>query len=130
MRMTAVVLALTSCLSAGAMAAPPAGSVQSPQSRYQLERAECLSGDSAESRSDCLREAGAARNERGKLASGETEAQYARNQTLRCEPLPVPYREACLARMSGQGTTSGSVEGGGILRELTVIEVGTPPPAR
>lgn len=131
MRTTAAVLALTACLSAGAMAANPAGTNgDARSSRYQQERAECLSGQSAQSRNDCLRDAGAAREEGARLAPGESNTLYERNARLRCQPLPEEYRQACLARMDGEGTTSGSVPGGGILREHVTREVGTPPPAR
>ena len=124
MRTAATLFALLACLGASASAAPTTGTAGS---RYQQERANCLSGETAESRSDCLREAGAARAEGARLGSGESEELYEHNARLRCQRLPDEYRRACLARMEGQGTTSGSVEGGGLLRELVTREVGTPP---
>ena len=36
--------------------------------------------------------------------------------------LPAEDRDLCRARMRGEGVTRGSVEEGGIYRELTVIE--------
>ena len=42
-------------------------------------------------------------------------------------PLPDEERQACEARIRGLGTTSGSVAGGGILRQLVTIEVGPTP---
>ncbi len=41
------------------------------------------------------------------------------NQSVRCAALPPDDREDCQRRMSGQGTTKGSAESGGIYRELT-----------
>lgn len=119
MKAAAILVALASCLGAGAIAAPgPAAS------RYQQERADCLTSETGESRRDCLRDAAAARAEGARLGSGENEELYEQNARLRCQRLPDDYRRDCLARMDGEGTTSGSVEGGGILRELVTREVG------
>lgn len=90
---------------------------------YRQERALCLSGQSNQDRATCLREAGAALVEarRGGLTRGSS--QYA---SKRCERLPDAERQDCLARMQGQGTTSGSVAAGGISRELVTRTVGAP----
>ena len=50
----------------------------------------------------------------------EDESQYFRNALARCQNLPDGYKQACEARVSGAGTRTGSVEGGGILRENEV----------
>lgn len=121
LRFTFTVAALGAALGvpAGAFAAPPADA----QQRYQQERAACLSGQSAQDQSTCLKEAGAALEEarRGRLADGS--AQYQQNALARCTVLPPEERDACHARMQGQGTTSGSVPAGGIYRELIIREV-------
>jgi hypothetical protein len=69
------------------------------------------------------REAGAARDEarRGELARGENASQFEQNKFARCEKHSGEDRELCMRRMSGEGTVSGSVQGGGIYRELRVI---------
>jgi hypothetical protein len=69
------------------------------------------------------REAGAARDEarRGELARGENAAEFERNKYSRCESLSGDEREYCVRRMNGEGTVSGSVEGGGLYRELRVV---------
>jgi hypothetical protein len=94
------------------------------QARYQQERAACLSGQSHQDQSTCLKEAGAALEEarRGRLDTGQT-ARYQDNALLRCSVLPPEDRSACQARIQGQGTTSGSVAAGGIYRELIIREV-------
>jgi hypothetical protein len=51
---------------------------------------------------------------RGGLSSGDLE----RNHSQRCAALPAQDREDCMMRMDGQGTTTGSVMQGGVLREL------------
>ena len=109
--------AVGALLTAGiAMAA--ATDMSEAQARYKQERAKCMSGESHQDRATCLKEAGAALNEakRGNLGSGT--GQNEQNQLKRCEVLPAEDREDCLRRMRGEGTISGSVEGGGIYREL------------
>lgn len=116
-------LAFTACaaatllLSAGAaVAAKPSEA----QLRYQEERAICISGSSNQDRATCLKEAGAALQEarRGNLSAGN-EGELGDNRMARCKVLPMADREDCAMRMQGQGTSTGSAQQGGILRELT-----------
>ena len=92
------------------------------QTRYQQDRAMCESGQSHQDRATCLREAGAALDaaKRGRLNDGP--AQYRQNALIRCDALPTEERNACQARMEGQGVTRGSVAEGGIYRELVTRE--------
>jgi len=85
---------------------------------YKSDRAACMRGDTGQDRATCLKEAGAARAEarRGRLGDGE--GAFERNRMVRCDPLPESDRQDCIRRMNGEGTVSGSVEGGGIYREL------------
>jgi hypothetical protein len=46
------------------------------------------------------------------------EQVYGSNRLMRCEPLPPEQREECVRRMQGEGSQKGTVEDGGILREL------------
>jgi hypothetical protein len=100
--------------------------------RYQQERAACLSGQSGQDLATCLREAAAALADarKGHIDDGATPLQqmreFERNAFQRCAPLPDEDRMACAARMEGMGTTSGSVESGGIYRELIIREVTVP----
>ena len=89
-------------------------------SLYQTERAMCNSGQSNQDRATCLREAGAAQAEskKGRL-SGDQNA-YRQNALIRCNALPADDREACQRRISGEGTTNGSIGTGGVIRELVV----------
>ena len=84
---------------------------------YQQERAVC---QGVEDKAACIREAGAALQEArgGKLADANT--SFESNRIARCSYLKGDDKEYCVRRMNGEGTTSGSVQGGGILRELTV----------
>lgn len=90
------------------------------RSRYQEERARCMQS-AAEDQKACLREAGAAlqASRRGQL--NEDESNFDKNRLARCAYLPEADRPDCERRMRGEGTVSGSVEGGGIYRELRTI---------
>jgi len=92
------------------------------QRTYQRDRAACMSGQTGQDRATCLREASAALQEakRGNLNDGQ--AEFERNRLLRCEKQPPQDRQDCVRRMSSEARTSGSVEGGGVLRELTTPE--------
>jgi len=94
------------------------GKLSEAQSTYQRDRSACISEQSGQDRATCLREASAALQEarRGGLHDGE--ARFEQNRLLRCDSQPLADRADCVRRMNGEGTTSGSVEGGGILREL------------
>jgi len=104
-------------ISGSALAA--AAGMSEAQARYPKERAACNNGQSHQDRTTCLREAGAAlaESKRGNPDAAGT-GRYEQNQLLRCDAHPAEDREDCLRRMRGEGTTSGSVEGGGIYREL------------
>ena len=58
-----------------------------------------------------------ARNARGSQLTVVSPEQAQHNALQRCARLPEFYRVDCEARVRGQGQASGSVEGGGILRE-------------
>lgn len=80
-----------------------------------------------DARDNCLSEASTRRASTRPSAPSENPEQLARNALLRCEPLRGTDRTDCVARMQGQGTTTGSVADGGIYRELVTIEVGEVP---
>ncbi|SFM05026.1 hypothetical protein [Variovorax sp. OV329] len=80
----------------------------------------------------CQREAGAAKQEaaRGGLTSPAPSSQEA-NAMARCQSLAGADKADCEARMRGAGSSSssGSVMGGGVIRE-TVTPVPAPSPAK
>jgi hypothetical protein len=95
------------------------------RARYEAERAACTSGRSNQDRATCLREAGAAYAEaRRGLLNNETPEATMTNRLKRCEALPEADRQDCMARMQGQGTTTGSPATGGVYRELVTRDVG------
>jgi hypothetical protein len=96
---------------------------RSNTSTYQADRAACLSGQSHQDRQTCLREAGAAQAEARRGGLDDKGADYERNKLARCDAQTVPAdREMCIRMMKGAGTASGSVEGGGIYRELVEVQ--------
>ncbi|RZI77847.1 MAG: hypothetical protein EOP80_03235 [Variovorax sp.] len=121
-------LTALACLSfsAGAQTSAPPGSA----ARMQAERATC--DGVQQDKAACLREAGAARQEAGR--AGLTSAGTGASATARCDMQPAADRADCEARLRGAPgtttTTSGSVMGGGILRETVTPLPPTPAPAR
>jgi hypothetical protein len=114
--------------SASALAAGKTDSADA-LARYQRERAVCMSGQSNQDQPTCLREAGAAYAQAKKGGLGDDPVQSKANASKRCERLPDADRRDCMARMDGQGTTSGSAAAGGIYRELVTREAVAPGPA-
>lgn len=118
-----------------ALAAQAAGTTEAADrlARYQQERAACTSGQSNQDRATCLREAAASYAEAQRGGLGDSSAPFASNARQRCDRLPEDDRLDCVARMQGQGISTGSAAGGGIYRELTTREVtlpSTPKPAK
>lgn len=119
----AALLAMTAATAQ--VAGAPAGSTGIDASgNFQSEVQACRSGRTQQAIDTCLREARNAQAARrdGTLtrkSSGDLQA----NAVARCEPLSGEYRAACEARVMGFGNTSGSVAGGGILREVETVVV-------
>jgi hypothetical protein len=101
------------------------------KSTYLKERADCDAGRTAEDRATCLREAGAALEER-KRNRLDNPGSLRQNAIERCNTVPARDKADCLARIEGPNqpnqktTTSGSVAGGGIVRETTTTTTGSP----
>ncbi|MFN3496458.1 MAG: hypothetical protein ACK40L_18320 [Hydrogenophaga sp.] len=104
-------------------ASPPRASIEAT---YQQDRAACLRSDAQHERSSCLREAGAARAEalRGRSAGLDAPETWAQNAMQRCKRQTGDNVAICERMVRGEGVLSGSVAGGGVIRELV-----TPIPA-
>jgi hypothetical protein len=128
---TAWTLSLFACALAGttALAATQAKPADI-QARYQRDSALCMSAKYKGDRDECLSEASTARSMAMPSVVDPDPGRYARNALKRCEPLPDADRRDCIARMQGQGTTTGTVTGGGIYRELVTRETETAPPPK
>ena len=90
-------------------------------------RQACMAGKTHQDRETCLKEAN---NYLADLKKNpgqyQSDVNAQANAKARCEPLSGSQRTACLARVNGQGKVSGSVESGGIYRELVTTEKKAP----
>ena len=119
----ALLVATGAFWAAPAAASGPAASADDIEAKYQRDRTLCLTGLTHQARSDCLREAAAARDEarRARLGNGQPPSEYLENALKRCQRLPEADRADCEARVRGEGTQRGSVESGGIYRETRTL---------
>lgn len=93
---------------------------------YQQERGWCMVNTVGDARATCLKEAGAAQAEKRRGTLDTNSANYNANITRRCGVYSGEDRAACIARMKGYGSESGSVQGGGIIRQVETITVPAP----
>lgn len=115
-------------LGGAAQAAPAAKNADPLRLQYEREKADCLTGKSRQPRDVCLREAAAAyaQARQGRLISpSDGPEQWAANALRRCQAQPAEDREMCERRVR-EGQVTGSVEGGGQLRTLTVRSTDIP----
>ena len=124
---TITVAAVFSTFSVGAISASAPAPTAAEQ-RYQQDHADCLAGKTAESQKTCLKEAGAAlQASRAHDLKSPSNMQIAANERKRCEALSGDDKTDCLKRAAGVDTTvSGSVAGGGDLKETVTVIPGTP----
>lgn len=122
-RIPPLLVVALSAVAFGATAADPA-SLAAANERYQQERARCLSGQTSQDQETCLREAGAALQAARQGRAEDPPSDLARNLLQRCEVHPTAEaREECIRRMN-EGTVTGSVGGGGMVREHRTIQYG------
>lgn len=122
LRPALTVLAWLACAASWAAGKPNA---PDPKSQYHRDRAACSAMRVADEQANCLSEASARLASTQPSLAEEHPDILKRNALMRCTPLPDALRSDCVARMQGQGSTSGSVAAGGIYRELVTREVGT-----
>ncbi len=108
------------CAAAYAQPTEPGASGIDASGNTAAERAACLSGRTQQDQATCLEEArnAAADKKKGELT---TQGPVGVNALSRCEPLAGQDRAACEARILGYGSTSGSVAGGGVIREVETV---------
>lgn len=118
-----MLLALSLVLAATPVRAADPGTPLDAQGRYERERAACTTGALAQDRETCLREAGAALQTAREGRAEDPPSELERNRLRRCELHPTAAdRAECVRRMT-EGTVRGTVEGGGVVRELITREV-------
>ena len=118
--------AAVSLLAQSAAVAADNAATASAKARLQQDRVVCSRIRDQGERDECLSEASTRFAGTQPSHPDENPAQLTRNALKRCEPLREPDRQDCVLRTQGQGTTTGSVAGGGIYRELVTVEVGEP----
>lgn len=88
---------------------------------YQQEVQACLSGRTQQDQATCLKEARNAQGDKKRGVLDNAGANFAANAAARCDVLTGEDKAACQARIMGYGSTSGSVAGGGLLREVETV---------
>jgi hypothetical protein len=97
--------------------------------RYQQDLAECEAQQATQDLAACRLEARNALAEaKRNLLSDTTANLFEKNQLKRCRVFKGDDREACEARVRGDGSSTGSVQSGGILHE--VVRPVVPSPVR
>ena len=87
--------------------------------RYQQDLAECEAQQATQDLAACRLEArNALADAKRNLLSDTTANLFEKNQLKRCRVFKGEDREACEARVRGDGSSTGSVQSGGILREV------------
>ena len=113
--------------------APPvaAAAAKDAETSYQAARALCLSGNSQQDRATCLKEAGAVRAERrnGRADKSESVTTLQANALKRCEVQPPKERGDCERLARGEGSQGGTIEGGGVIKEIVTRVPAVEPPA-
>lgn len=88
---------------------------------YQQEVQACMSGKTQEDQATCLKEARNAQADKKRGVLDNAGANYQANAVARCGVLTGEEKAACQARMMGFGNATGSVAGGGVLREVETV---------
>lgn len=89
---------------------------------YKQEVNACLTGQTQQDRATCLREARNAQAEKKRGLLDNAGASFEANAMARCAVFTGNEdKDACQARVMGFGNTSGSVAGGGLLREVETV---------
>lgn len=119
--LTAALLAVC----ATATAQPPSPDART---RYEQEREKCMTNNTQDSLATCLREANNALDASRKGDLSSPGAAASDNATQRCAAFPTAAEQTeCMRRT--QTSVSGSVSGGGVLRESVTTTV-VPAPAQ
>ena len=96
------------------------------QQRFEADVQACRSGKTGQNFDACMKEAKAVYAAPVAAGASGTAEQRQRAELLRCDVFTGDERTACVARLSGEATVSGSVAGCGILRETITTEIVPP----
>ena len=117
-------LALASALfTASTLAMAQPSPAADAHARYEQERQKCMTHNTQDSLATCLREAGAAQDAARKGQLSDPGPIAIANATQRCEAFQnAQDRADCVRRVESE-PASGSVSGGGVLRESVTTTV-------
>lgn len=116
-------VAISAIWLAGGMALSHAASPNDSDDQFHREIQTCQNGRSGQDKGTCMTEARRALAARRKGALETDTSAVVINARKRCEVFTGDDKAACLARIGGGGATSGSVAGGGILREVETVVI-------
>jgi hypothetical protein len=88
---------------------------------YQQEVQACLTGKTQQDQATCLLEARNAQGDKKRGVLDNDGGRFEANAAARCDVLTGEDKAACQARVMGFGNTSGSVAGGGLLRQVETV---------
>ena len=88
---------------------------------YQQERAWCMANTVGEAQAACLKGSGAAQAEKRQGTLDNNGGNFKANAMQRCNVLTGEDRAACEARLAGLGSASGSVQGGGVIKQVETV---------
>jgi hypothetical protein len=88
---------------------------------YQQEVQACMSGKTQQDQATCLKEARNAQADKKRGVLDNASGNFQANAVARCNALTGEEKAACQARMMGFGNATGSVAGGGVLREVETV---------
>ena len=124
--LTQLSIAAGALLCATATLAADVSSSSSAQARFRQEMAVCNSGQSNQDAGTCREEARRALAAARSGALNDAPGQYQQNAQQRCGSLQGGDRSDCEARMRGEGSATGSVAAGGLLRESVTTTITVP----
>jgi hypothetical protein len=118
-----LMLALSAALAVHAQVGQTGDTGIDTSGNAQTERMWCLANMADVGLADCLSDTRSAiiENRRGGLTVQND--NFRRNALLRCNVFEGQERQVCQARVTGLGQSSGSVMGGGIIREIETQEM-------
>lgn len=118
-------LAAALLLAASATTAQPAAP-QDARGRYEQERQKCMTNNTQDSLATCLREANNALDASRKGDLSNPGGAATDNATQRCAAFQTADDQADCMRRVQSSPASGSVSGGGVLRESTTTTITVP----
>lgn len=90
---------------------------------FQQERGWCMVNTSGDARVACLKNSGAALAEKRRGTLDNNGADFGANAMRRCDVFAGDDRDACKVRVMGSGSTSGSVQDGGTIKQVETVVV-------